>query len=432
MTGAATTTSEATAGSGRFGLLRDRNFRLLWIGETTSTLGTSVTRVALPLIAVVTLQASTLQVSLLTAATWLPWLLIALPAGAWVDRLPRRPLMLVCDLASAALLISVPVAAWVGVLTTTQLLAVALLTGAASVLFETANQVYVAGIVATPDLAEANSTLQASQAATQVAGPGLAGLIAQAAGAVAGLVVDAVSFLVSAACLLRIRVHGDATPRATTTSLIRQIHDGLRFLATDPYLRVFTAFGAVSNLALTGYQAILVVFLVREVGLSPATVGALMAAMSVGGVLGAVSARSITRRFGSARGMLLAEFTAVPLGLLIPLAAAGPRLALVVLGGIGIGVGVVSGNVIKGSFRQAYCPRHLLARITVGMQVLNYGTIPLGALLGGTLGSSLGLRPTMWIMLTVAALAPLLLLIGPIKSQRDLPQLPARTTPRRT
>jgi len=126
---------------------------------------------------VVTLQASTLQVSLLTAATWLPWLLIALPAGAWVDRLPRRPLMLVCDLASAALLISVPVAAWVGVLTTTQLLAVALLTGAASVLFETANQVYVPGIVATPDLAEANSTLQASQAATQVGRSGSGGSI---------------------------------------------------------------------------------------------------------------------------------------------------------------------------------------------------------------------------------------------------------------
>jgi MFS family permease len=385
-------------------------------------LGSTVSRVALPLVAVVTLQASTFQVSLLTAVAWLPWLLVGLPAGAWVDRLPRRPLMLVCDAISLLLLVSVPVAAWVGVLTLGQLLGVALLTGAAAVFFQTAYQVYLPDVVGHPHLAEANAKLQGSESAAQVAGPGLAGLIAQAAGAATGLVADAVSFGVSAVCLLRIGAREEpvtATTRSTT--LRREIADGLRFLAADPYLRVLTIFGAMSNLALTGYQSILVVFLVRDLGVNPAGVGLLLSGMSVGGVIGAASATAIARRFGSARGLLLSELCAAPFGLLIPLAAPGPRLAFVVMGGLAIGAGVVAGNVIKSSWRQAYCPRPLLGRVIVSMQFLNYGTIPLGALLAGTLGTTLGLRPTLWIMLGGLVLATFVLLIGPLRARHDLP-----------
>jgi MFS family permease len=255
-TGSATDTAPAGPSARRGGLLRDRNFRLLWFGETTSTVGTTISRVALPLVAVVTLQASTFQVSLLTAAGWLPWLLIGLPAGACVDRLPRRPLMLVCDAVSLLLLISVPVAVWAGVLTLSQLLCVALLTGAASVFFQTAYQVYLPDVVDHEHLGEANAKLQGSESAAQVAGPGLAGLIAQAAGAATGLIADALSFIVSAVCLLRIRTHEEPATAATrSTTLRREIGDGLRFLAADPYLRVLTAFRALSNLALTGYQS---------------------------------------------------------------------------------------------------------------------------------------------------------------------------------
>jgi len=411
----------------RGGLLRDRDFRSLWLGETTSSLGTSVSRVALPLVAVVTLHASTFQVSLLTAATWLPWLAIGLPAGAWVDRLPRRPVMLVCDALSLLLLVSVPVAAWAGLLTLGQLLGVALLTGATSVFFQTAYQVYLPGVIAHEHLAEANAKLQGSESAAQVAGPGLAGLIAQAAGAVLGLAADAVSFLVSAVCLLRIRVpESTVTTPGRGTTLRREIGDGLRFLIADPYLRVLTLFGALSNLALTGYQSILVVFLIRDLGVNPAGVGALLSGISVGGVIGAASATAIAGRFGSARGLLLSELSAAPFGLLIPLAAPGPRLGFVVLGGLAIGVGVVSGNVIKSSWRQAYCPRHLLGRVIVSMQFLNYGTIPLGALLAGILGTTLGLRPTLWVMLGGLVLATFVLLVGPIRRNRDLP---GRQTP---
>lgn len=192
----------------------------------------------------------------------------------------------------------------------------------------------------------------------------------------------------------------------------------------DPYLRVLAVFGALTNLTLVGSQSILVVFLVRDVHVSPAGVGALLSLMSVGGVLGAVVAPALSRRVGSARALLFSALCSAPFGLLIPVTAPGPRLALVAVGGLVVGCGTVSGNVIKDSWRQVYCPRHLLGRVLVSMQVLNYGAIPAGALLAGTLGSSIGLRPALWVLTTGLALAALTLLIGPLTRSRDLPAAP--------
>jgi MFS family permease len=409
----------------RLGLLADHDFRRLWIGQTTSTFGSSVTSVALPLVAVAVLGASTFQVALLAAAPWLPWLVIGLPAGAWVDRLPRRPVMITCDVLSLLLFLSIPVAWWAGVLTVGHLLAVALLAGAARVFFQTAYQAYLPSLLAREDVPEGNAKLQSSEAAAQVVGPGTGGLIAQAFGAVAGLLADAVSFLVSAICLLTIRRREARPARGPRRTTLRQeIGAGLRFVVHDPYLRVLAIFGAASNLGLIGYQAILVVFLIREVGVRPGTVGLLIAATSLGAVFGAAVATRVARRFGTARGLLLSELVGAPFGLLIPLTGPGPRLALVVLGGLVVAAGVCAGNVIKGSFRQTYTPHHLLGRVTVSMQLLNYGTIPVGALLAGGLATALGIRTTMWIMVIGLGMATFTLLSGPIRGRRDLPQAP--------
>ncbi len=426
-------TASASRQRGRWlGLLGDRDFRLLWTADTASALGTSITALALPLVAVVDLDAGAFAVSALTAATWLPWLLIGLPAGAWVDRLPRRPVMLACDVVSLVLLSSVPVTAWAGALTLAHLLAVALLVGTAAVFFQTAHTVYLPGMVDTRDLPEANAKLEGSDAAAQIAGPGVAGVITQSVGAVAGPLVNAATFAVSALCLLCVRAP-ERTARhrpevVAAAGLRRQIGEGLGFVVTDPHLRVLTIYGALSNLALTGYQAILVVFLVREVGAEPTVVGLLVSGASVGGLLGALVATTVGRRLGTARGMLMANLAVGPFALLIPLTDTGPRLLLVALGGAGMGAGIVTGNVLKGSFRQAYTPRPLLGRVIVSMQFLNYGAIPLGALLGGTLAGALGLRATVWVMVTGAALAPLTLLIGPLRKNRDFPIRPPSTT----
>ncbi|SCF02137.1 MFS transporter [Micromonospora chokoriensis] len=407
------------------GLLRHRDFRLLWAGQTISSVGSNVTTVALPLVAVAVLDAGTFQVAVLTAAAWLPWLLIGLPAGAWVDRLPRRSVMVVCDLFCAVAFLSVPLAAVLGWLTVTHLLVVALSAGAARVFFETADQVYLPVLLRPEQLAEGNAKLQATQTVSHVVGPGLAGLIAQLTGAVAALLLDALTFLASAVLLLRIRTREPRMRRPDRSRSLRQdIAEGLRFVVRDPYLRVLTAFGAASNLGLSGYQAVLVVFLVRELRLEPGLVGALVGVMSAGGIIGALVATTVGRRWGTARALLIGGVLAGPPALLIPLAAPGVGLTWPALGGVLVGLGVAVGNVVKGAFRQTYTPHHMLGRVTVSMHLLNYGTIPVAAVLAGVIGARYGVGTAVFVMTAWQAFTPMILLIGPIRRRRDLPAAP--------
>ncbi|GAA0617224.1 MFS transporter [Streptomyces crystallinus] len=413
-------TARPERGLGR-GLLAHRNFRLLLVGETTSKLGTSVTSVLLPLTAVGTLDASPFAVGLLTAAPWLPWLVLGLPAGAWVDRMRCRAVMLCCNLISAVLYASVPVAWWLGALTMGHLLAVALLAGAASVFFSTAYSAYLPSLVARSELLEGNAKLQTGDQTTRVAGPGLGGLVAQTVGSAPGLLLDALSFLVSSACLLRINAQEQR--RAPQTRRIREeISDGLRFVVHDRYVRTVTVYGAALNLALAAYQAVQVVFLVRTVGAGPGLVGVLLACGGLGGVVGGLAATPLTRRFGTARGVLLIQLAAAPFTLLIPLTAPGARLSLFVVGSTVLMAGVVACNVVLVSFRQTYCPPELLGRVTATTLALNYSTIPLGAILAGTATTTLGARPTMWLV-AVALIATTGVLGGsPVRGVRDLPQ----------
>ncbi|WP_434599548.1 MFS transporter [Streptomyces sp. A5-4] len=403
-----------------WGLLTQRNFRLLLIGETSSKLGTSVSSVLLPLIAVSTLHASPFMVGLLTAAPWVPWLLIGLPAGAWVDRLRCRPVMLVCNLVSAALFASVPVAWYLGALSIGQLLLVALLTGAASVFFSTAYSAYLPSLVTKAELMEGNAKLQIGDQTTRVAGPGLGGLVAQALGSAPGLLLDVLSFVVSSLCLLRIKA-SERRPALRPRRMRQEISDGLRFVAGDRFVRPVTVFGAALNLALAAYQAVQVVFLVRTVGAEPGLVGLLIACGGLGGVLGGLAAGRLARRFGTARALLAIQLATTPFGLLIPLAAPGPRLLLFVLGSTVVLAGVVACNVIIVSFRQTYCPPDMLGRVTATTLVLNYSTIPLGAVLGGAVNTALGPRTTMWIVVGSVIVTNCSLLWSPLRHLRDFP-----------
>ncbi|MFD5949832.1 MFS transporter [Streptomyces collinus] len=407
----------------RRGVFSRPDFRLLWVGETVSGLGNSVTVVALPLIAVVGLDAGSTAVGLLTAAVWLPWLLVGLPVGAWADRRRKRPLMIACDLTAAAALVSVPAAAWLDALTFQQLIVVALVCGTAAVCFDTAYHSYIRIVLDGRDLLEGNATLQGSAAATQVAGPGVAGLLAQALGAVTALVADAVTFLVSAVCLRRIGVvEPDRDPDAERTSVRRQIAEGLRFVGRDRYLRPMVTWGAVINLALMGYQAVQVVFLVRTVGLNPGMVGLLLTSGSAGAIVGALVATRMSRWFGTARGLLLLQLTTTPFVLLLPMTTAGPGLLLFATGSFLVGLGISVANIVVGTFRQTYCPPHLLGRVVATAMMINHSTIPLGSLLGGVLGDAVGYRPAMWIMTGIVAPSWLILFMSPMRRMRDLPQ----------
>ncbi|MBL1097423.1 MFS transporter [Streptomyces coffeae] len=405
-------------------LRRHRDFRLLWCGETAGNFGASVTTVAMPLIAVSTLHVGTFEIGLLTAASWIPWLVIGLPVGVWVDRLPRRPIMLTASAVSLLLFASVPVAAWCGLLGFGLLLTVALLAGSAAVFFQTAYRAYLPSVLHADDQPEGNAALHGSASAAQIAGQGSAGVIAQWAGAVNGMLTHAATFLVTLCCVSAIRHREPAATAASVRprrALAEEVGEGLRLIARDPWFRTFAFFSAVSNLALVGYQSIRVVFLVRTVGLAPGTVGALIAAVSAGGVAGALVARRVAARVGTARATLVFELGLAVCALLIPLTVAGPGVLCFVAGGFCVALGVVAGNVIKASFQQRYCPPELLGRLTASTAFISYGTIPLGALLGGALGTAFGVRTAMWITTAGIPLAGVILLRSPIRWSRDLP-----------
>lgn len=411
----------AAAEAVRSRLLRHHDFRLLWIGETTSRFGTGVTTVSLPLVAVATLHADVLSVSLLTAATWLPWLLIGIPAGAWVDRWACRPVMMACNVLSMLLYVSVPLAAWLGALTITYLLVVALLNGAANVFFTTAYQSYLPRLLDKQDLMEGNAKLQGSDSVSRIAGPSLGGLIAQGFGAVGGLLVDACTYLVSTLCLARVRKPESRPERRGRRHLLRELPVGLKFAVRDIYLRTFALYGIFCNFALIALQAVQIPFLSHDVGVSAGAVGAVLATGSCGGFLGAAVARRVARRLGSARGVLVSVAVALPCGLLIPLASDGFGLVLPMLGGFVMIAGVVISNIIVGSFRQGYCPSEILGRVTSSVQLINYGMMPLGAVLSGMLATTLGARTALWISAGALALCGLILLASPLRGLRDLP-----------
>jgi Na+/melibiose symporter-like transporter len=408
------------------GLLRQRNFSLLWFGETISGIGSSMAGVGVPLLAVAVLHASTFAVSALTAAAWLPWLIIGLPAGAWVDRWPAKPVLIVADLALAVLYVSLPIAAWLHQLTIGQVIVVELLAGAADVFFTTAYVVYLPVLVSDADLMEGNAKLQGSGSVASVSGRGLAGLAIRAVGEATSLLFNAGSFLVSAFCLFAIRAsdtrRAQAPPR--TNNLRADIAYGLKYLWRNPLLRILAIWPAVSNMAYGGVIAISILFLVRVVGIGAAELGLLLAVANVGGVAGALVARRLARRVGTARALQVNVLVAGLAAVLIPLTQAGPLAVLFV-----VGSGVVTGcitatNIVLISWRQAYIPKDIQGRTASSQRFLIYGTAPLGALLAGALGTALGIRPGLWAVTGIFAASGFLLLASPIRANRDLPPSP--------
>ncbi len=406
------------------GLLRQRNFRLFWTGESLSEVGNSVAVFAVPLVAVDTLHASTFIVTLLTAMAWLPWVIMGVPAGAWVDRLPLRRVMLASDAVAVVVYASVPVAAWCGVLTVGQLIAVVVIAGAASVFFNSAYQVLLPGVVDEADLTEANAKLLGSREVAQIGGPSLGGLLAQAGGPVTGLLADAVSFGASFCCLTAMQSPRD---RRSDDPSAGGMLDGLRFAWREPYVRAMTAFSSIGNLALTGVEALLVVFLVRTIGLSSAAAGLVMASLGVGGVLGALAARPLGRRFGTARTLIFAVPGGLCFALLLPLADKGVQLAFACVALVCVGSVVVSGNVIVDSFMQAYVSPDIFGRVISATWAVGFAMMPVGALLAGVLATVLGVRGALWILTALIAASGLAFLMTPMRHLRDLPRRPAGT-----
>ncbi|WP_187271863.1 MFS transporter [Aeromicrobium terrae] len=409
-------------------LRRNRRFTLFWIGEGVSLLGNATTTLLLPLAAITELGAGPGWMGALTAAAWLPWLVVGLPAGAWVDSWSPRSVMITADVVAAVALASVPVCVVLDALTLTQLVVVALVNGTSTVFFRSAYVKLVTDIVPSEHLEQANGRLLGTESAMQVAGPGIGGLVAHAVTAAGALLLDAVSFMVSAVCLWRLGPSSSTSIEPSETPTLRsRIATGVAYVTHDHYLRVLIVIGCVSNFGLTGITTLLVLFLVDHVGLSSAGVGMVMACGSVGGLLGATLASSASQRWGSGRVSTLFLVGSGVTSLLVPLGASGPRVVLTVLGLFGTGVLVVAGNVIRGAWRQRYVPAELMGRVATTSQMINFGAMPLAGLTAGWLGAHLGLQVTLAVMAVINAVACWAILLTPLRRARHLPAAPAGT-----
>ncbi|MFF1478908.1 MFS transporter [Streptomyces sp. NPDC058301] len=411
-----------TFGASAVSPTRRRDFRLLLAGAAAGQLGAQVTLVALPLVAVLELEASAFQVGLLTAAETAAFLLIGLPAGALTDRMRKRPLMIRADLVRAVAMASIPAAALAHVLTMAQLYAVALVTGVATVFFDVAHQSYLPQILPRDQLMAGNGALETVRSTAQVTGPGLGGGLVQLVGAHLAVLVDAVGYTLSALFLWRIEQPEEEPEAPVGGSLRKDIGEGIRFVTGHPLLRVIALTTGLANLCAAVLMATQTVYLVRVVGLRPGALGLVLAASAVGGLLGALSAGRLAARLGQARIILLSVIATGPFAVLWPLSGhGGLGAAVFATGSAAVSFGAVVYNIAQVSFRQGLCPPRLLGRMNATLRFLMWGTLPLGALLGGALAESFGPRAALACCAVGFFAVPLPLLFSPLRRMRDLP-----------
>ena len=413
-------------------VLRQRDFRLLWSAQTISELGSAVTQVAFPLIAIGTLHASNFAVGVLTASGTAAWLLVGLPAGVWVDRWPRRPVMVAADLGRAALVASVPLAWALGALTVAQLAVVALLTGVLAVFFNVADTAFLPAVLKPDRLSDGNSLLQASFAGSGIAGPGLGGALVQLFGAPAAVLADAASFVVSGLCVLRIRATerrpaAAERPVAAERRLAREVAEGVRFVLRFSLTRAVVSSVTVTNFLYGGFDAVKFVFLVRQLGVRPAVVGLLFAIGGIGGLAGSLGAGVVARRFGDARVLWLSLAVEAVSGLMIPLTTRGWGLIWFVAAISAMSFSIALFNVCVITAVQAATPEALLGRTIASTRVFTRSALTLGGLAGGALASVVSPRSALAILMALAVLVPVRLRLSAVGRVRRLSDLSADT-----
>ena len=403
-------------------LLRENiAFRRFFAGQSASLVGDQISFIALPLVGVIVLHASATQMGYLTAASLLPNLLFSLHAGAWIDRRGRRrQTMLAADLGRAALLATIPIAYALDVLTFAQLYVVGFLVGALSVIFSVSYNALFVSLVPREQYVEASSLLNGSRAMSFVAGPSLGGLLVQVLSAPVAIVADALSFAVSALSLSRI------SPAEAPTEEAEHGHvaAGIRYILATPVIRASLAATTTINFFNFVLFAIVILYANRVLGVGPGLLGLVLGAGAVGGVLGSLVTGRIVKRLGVGPALMLGCIIFPTPLLLIPLAA-GPRwvvLGCLFLAEFGSGFGVMLLDIAAGAIGAAMIPDRLRSRVSGAYMVVNYGVRPVGALLGGVLGSAIGLRPTLWIAAGGAIAGFLWLIPSPVPSLRELPE----------
>lgn len=412
-------TTEARVKMG--GLLRHHDFRRLCAANAISKVGTGISNLALPLFAVITLHASTFEVSMLNTLQTVAYLLIGLQAGAWCDRMRCRPILVFADVGRAIALGSIPIAAAFGAVTMWQLYLAIFVTGVLTVFFDVAHQSYLPRLIQRNDLIEGNATLRASMSVSALISPGLAGYLVQRFTAPVAILIDTLSYLWSAIWLGAIRKSEPILHKHGERNLRREILAGTRLVFRNPVLRAIGLNNAMTSLCQSAYVAIAVVFLVREVRLSPSAIGLLGSLSLVGALVGAVLAGRLASTVGAGRILWITALVNGLAFLCYPLTDSGWRLTFYGVAGFVTSACLMVVVVVQVSFQQTLCPDHLLGRMNATINFLYWGAAPVGSLLAGAVAQAIGLRPTLWLVAGGMLLAAGRLIASPIPTMRDLP-----------
>ncbi len=404
-------------------MLRESRLRWYWSAQFTSEVGWGIGSVALPLTAVATLGASPMEMGVLGAASQLPVLLFALHAGVWSDRLQRRPILVATNLGRGVLLTLVPLAGWMGWLHIEVLWGVAFAIGTLTVTFDIAATSYLPFLVTDRRrLVEANAALQAGAGAARVAGPAAGGWLVHAVGAPASLLVQAMSFLLSAALLAQLHVPDDVR-REDQRGVWTEIGEGIAAVWRDPLLRAMVLSTAIAALGGSVQQAVYVLFVYRDVGVDAPTLGGIIASGSVAGLIGAASAQRAARWLTAGGAMVAGQAAVVASALLVPIAQPGPMgVAILALAQVLFGCGLTIFSVTQISLRQAVTPRHILGRVNATRRVAVFGVQPFGAVLGGALGTSLGLHAALIGAAVISLIALAAMAASPLRNARETVQ----------
>jgi MFS family permease len=397
----------------------------LWTGQTISQLGSQITLLALPLTAILLFKATPFQVGVLGTVEFLPFLLFGLPVGVWVDRLRRKPILVIADIGRFLVLASIPLAYELDSLRIGQLYVVAFLSGVFTVFFDVAYGSYLPSLIERDRLMDGNSKLEISRSGAQLLGPGMGGILVEALTAPVAILADAGSYLGSVLFLLVIRKREPPVdrPEGASPKMLHQIREGLRYVLRHTLLRPIITCTAMLNLASGLYGAVLLLFAVRSLGMGPGLIGALLALGNIGFLGGAFVASRIARRLGVGPTLIGAAALLGIAWALVPLATPSIAVPLLIVAWTLGSFGAVIYNVNARSLIQSITPERMLGRTIATSRFVVWGTIPLGSFAGGILGGQIGLRPTLWLSAAGGLVAFLPPLVSPVRNLIEMPTL---------